>query len=145
MPFHNESTCINASLGLQALAVYALCLLCFPAPAASYTYYPTAESCDIVGDGDIYGIGIRVGIYIQSFAAIVTLLGARAEDLRTLRVGFNAVATAVMINFLKDIRRNSFVYLEFWIIFALLAFILVIFNWMSLSIYMVKERRRWRE
>ncbi|KAF3075515.1 hypothetical protein CFAM422_002540 [Trichoderma lentiforme] len=119
-------------MGQHALKTLALCLLVYPIPVASYTYYRDDESCDLVGDGDIYGIGIRISIYIQSFTAIIGLLASGPEILRPLRFGFNAIATAIVINFFKDINRNGFLYLEYWIIFAQLQFILWILNYISI-------------
>ncbi|KAM6488421.1 hypothetical protein HDV62DRAFT_397011 [Trichoderma sp. SZMC 28011] len=132
MSCHNVIFHINQSQGQHALKTLALCLLVYPIPVASYTYYRDDESCDLVGDGDIYGIGIRISIYIQSFTAIIGLLASGPEILRPLRFGFNAIATAIVINFFKDINRNGFLYLEYWIIFAQLQFILWILNYISI-------------
>ncbi|KAL6833704.1 hypothetical protein J3E69DRAFT_324753 [Trichoderma sp. SZMC 28015] len=115
-----------------------LSLLCFPVPVASYTYYQDAESCDIVGDGDIYGIGIRLSIYIQSFTAMIGLLVAKHEELCALRLSINAVVTAVIANFLKDIHNDNFVYLEYWITFGLLEYTVCAFTTMSLCSILIE-------
>ncbi|EHK15320.1 uncharacterized protein TRIVIDRAFT_64765 [Trichoderma virens Gv29-8] len=109
----------------------AISLTFFPIPVASYTHYRDAESCDLVGDGDIYGKGIRYSLYIQCFTLILAPLGASTQDVHALRIGLNAVATAVIFNFLKDIPRKGFLFLEFWIIVAMLQFILWVCNWIS--------------
>lgn len=135
MPFYNGIFDINQSQGQRTCKMLALCLLLYPIPVASYTYYRDAESCDLVGDSDVYGIGIRISIYIQSFTAIIGLLASGPETLRTLRFGFNAMATGIVFNFLKDIiQHNGFLYLEYCIIVSLLEFFLWIFN----SIFILK-------
>lgn len=129
---------INQWQGHRAFKTLTLCLLLYPIPAASYTYYRDAESCDLVGDGDIYGIGIRISIYIQSFTAILGLVTSGPEILHNLRFSFNAIATGIVINFWKDIHNKGFLYLEYWILLALLQSILFTFNFVS--IIMVIEK-----
>lgn len=118
----------------------------YPVRVASYTFYQDTASCDLVGDSDVYGIGIRISIYIQSFTAIIGLVASGPEILHTLRFGFNAIATGIVLNFLKDIiQQNGFLYLEYWILLSLLEFILWIFNCISILMVGIQVMKEIRE
>lgn len=42
-------------------------------PAEAFTHYKDDGSCQIVGDTDIYGIGVRVGYYFTFFAGVLAI------------------------------------------------------------------------
>ncbi|KAF2681384.1 hypothetical protein K458DRAFT_392174 [Lentithecium fluviatile CBS 122367] len=76
--------------------------------------------CHLYGDGDVYGIGVRTGIYIQCFAALSAKISRRYDDLKSLRLGFNAIGASVVIAMYTNIDEGSFIYLETYILFNLI-------------------------
>jgi hypothetical protein len=63
----------------------------------------TSRSCDTPGDGDIYGLGVRIGLYLQWAAGLILrLLGSwpRISEVRTANnvlCGALALATAINV------------------------------------------------
>jgi hypothetical protein len=59
---------------MNSLAVRTALVLSLSGLAQAVTRYEDEESCRLVGDPDIYGIGVRVGYYFAWFAGIIALL-----------------------------------------------------------------------
>lgn len=70
-------------------------------------------SCQIIGDTDVYGLGIRIGFYLQWFSFPVALL-VDPNEAHSLQVTFNSFSIAVLLNTL--INSNTSLLLVEWYI-----------------------------
>jgi hypothetical protein len=100
---------------------YLVCLITV-ASAGSYYANDDPESCDIIGDVSMYGLGIRLGYYLQWAAAILSVY--LAPDLvKTIYVSFATISIASLVCVFENLRNGYFVALEFHIILLLTAFL----------------------
>ncbi|KAH8771216.1 hypothetical protein F5882DRAFT_465435 [Hyaloscypha sp. PMI_1271] len=67
---------------LAKSAVLVVLLAFFPSAAANTYFTDEPDSCRIIGDVDVYGIGIRLGYYLQYIAAALYVVGKRPDDLK---------------------------------------------------------------
>lgn len=87
------------------------CLLSFLSFTSAHTYFSQDCSCEIQGDSDVYGIGIRVGLYLQWLTRFVTTI---FEPGRTTpaRTASNILILAVFINTFHTVSSESLVALD---------------------------------
>src|SRR5579859_6772859 len=82
------------------------------------------KSCKIIGDADIYGIGIRIGFYLQ-WASVLFAIWLVPEVTKNIRINTNIVTTALYINLFRGAHLNGLIFLEgflvFWMTVLLLA------------------------
>ncbi|KAI4244382.1 MAG: hypothetical protein LQ352_006836 [Teloschistes flavicans] len=87
--------------------------------AAAGTYYlADPNSCQIVGDPDLYGIGVRVGLYLQWLSLFLALVFAPDEAIPALTAS-NIITLAVFISFLVGINADSLIFVDFPIVVCL--------------------------
>ena len=72
-------------------------------------------SCTLSADDDVYGIGLRLGLYLQ-WAAVLAATWCAPNEARYARTITNIVTVAVLANTLKDAHGTSVVALEWWIV-----------------------------
>jgi hypothetical protein len=97
--------------------------LCIP------TFALTIQSptCEIEGDPDIYGIGIRCSFYLQ-WASVVILLFFAPEKGNGSRTACSITTLAIYINTFRNMHQGSLVAIDFPILWYLTSS-LTIYNW----------------
>lgn len=97
-------------------------------PTLQFTHYANENAtavvssvnpCHLYGDSDSYGIGVRISLYLQFFAGMLVQIADLQNELKSIRLGFNIVATATMINTYVGTHQGSFAYLEWYLVSAL--------------------------
>jgi len=73
------------------------------------------KSCTLIADDDVYGIGLRTGLYLQ-WGAVLAATWCAPNEARYARTITNIVTIAVLANTLKETRGGSVVALEWWIV-----------------------------
>ena len=112
------ATCLTKpSLFLILLA------LCTP----TFAITVQTPSCEIEGDPDIYGIGIRSGFYLQ-WAALIIILFFNPKDGDAHRTASAITTFAVYINTFRSMRQGSLIAIDYPLLWYLTSS-LTIFNW----------------
>ncbi|OAA59193.1 hypothetical protein SPI_06395 [Niveomyces insectorum RCEF 264] len=88
-------------------------LLLAARPAAAFTHYDNA--CHIVGDTDIYGIGVRIGYYLTWFAAVLAVGINSNKGITDTLKAVNVMFCAVLIVLIRNVGLGSFAVLEWQI------------------------------
>lgn len=105
-----------------ALLSILICLGGFSVPANARTIQ--TEQCDIYGDPDVYGPGVRYGFYLQWGALIIFLLAA--PDRADIARAANSITTfAVYVNVFRSLHEHSLVTVDWpllWYITSALSF-----------------------
>ena len=114
---------IATCLTKPRLFLILLLALCTPTSAIT----AQSPSCEIEGDPDIYGIGIRTGFYLQ-WAALVIILLFNPKDGDAHRTASAITTFAVYINTFRSMRQGSLVAIDFPLLWYLTSS-LTIFNW----------------
>lgn len=95
------------------------------APVDANTHYISGSgTCQLVGDTDLYGIGIRIGLYLQWASILIALVIAPSESIPTFTAS-NIITFAIIISLLAGISDESLVVAD-WIIVTCLTFVLFI-------------------
>lgn len=96
-----------------------LILTAFPAPSLQYTHY-APDSCDIIGDTNLLGTGVRIGFYLLAIAADVSFIFSDFKSLRRiLRVGTLVSLILVVFGF-RNVTHGSLALLE-WTLVVLMS------------------------
>jgi hypothetical protein len=86
------------------------------APAAAYTVYaPEPGSCRIIGDPDVYGIGIRLCYYLQWVATILASWIAPEQN-SIARTSANTVTLGVLASNFRSAQHGSLIAVEWYIV-----------------------------
>ncbi|EPE26555.1 hypothetical protein GLAREA_02468 [Glarea lozoyensis ATCC 20868] len=81
------------------------------------------QPCHIFGDGDIYGVGVRVSFYIQFFSSIAAL-AANIDECITLSTNtLTIIGMALWINLMVNSTGDTLVILDWVIILSIIAFL----------------------
>ncbi|KAK3356619.1 hypothetical protein B0T25DRAFT_565963 [Lasiosphaeria hispida] len=104
-----------------ALAVTAVLLSA--SPTAAFTHYEDDGSCQIVGDTDIYGVGVRVGYYLTFFAGVLAVGFNNSKGTTDSLKAVNTIFSAILIVLIRNAALGSFAVLE-WQIATVLVFLL---------------------
>jgi hypothetical protein len=89
-------------------------------PSLQFTHYSEKPgSCDIIGDPDTYGIGVRISFYLNWAAAFLALLFNLHDEHKGSRRAINAIAIVVVTNTLINTTKGSFAMLEWYIVFSM--------------------------
>src|SRR5664279_2422907 len=79
---------------------------------------PVLESvkpCHLTGDPDLFGLGIRLGFYLQYFAAIIAILTGFDQQFLGWRAGFIPLAAATFISLCINSTDNTLVIMDWTI------------------------------
>ncbi|KAL8630938.1 hypothetical protein Q9189_003355 [Teloschistes chrysophthalmus] len=89
--------------------------------AASTHYLTDPSSCQIVGDTDLYGIGVRVGLYLQWLSLFLALVFASSNEAIHAFTASNVITLAVFTSFLVGINDDAdgLVFVDFPIVVCL--------------------------
>ena len=101
-------------MGIRAILV--LILLQTQATLQYTQFDPDTDSCVIIGDPDLYGLGIRLSFYLSWSGAFASVLFKRHDACREVRKAANLVALAVLIDLIIGTTQGSFALLEFSIV-----------------------------
>lgn len=116
----NDSTIMANRVLLLALIAFVLAV-----PVDANTYYMSeSDRCQLLGDVDLYGIGIRIGLYLQWTSILIALLIAPSESIPTFTAS-NIITFAIIISLLAGISNESLVVAD-WTIVTCLTFVLFI-------------------
>jgi hypothetical protein len=77
------------------------------------------KPCHLTGDPDLYGIGIRVGFYLQYLAAIIAIVSKADEDFIGWRVAFVPLAAATFLGLCVNSTRDTLVIMDWAIMLEL--------------------------
>jgi hypothetical protein len=107
-------------------------------PSLQFThYFEEPGSCDIIGDPDTYGIGVRISFYLNWAAAFLALLFNLHDEHKGSRRAINAIAIAVVTNTLINTTKGSFAMLEWYIVFTMVLIlpitVSVPFSWTAIK------------
>ncbi|KAI4098236.1 MAG: hypothetical protein L6R37_006606, partial [Teloschistes peruensis] len=75
--------------------------------AASTHYLADPDSCQIVGDTDLYGIGVRVGLYLQWLSLFLAVVFASPNEAIHAFTASNIITLAVFTSFLVGINSDA--------------------------------------
>ena len=95
-----------------------LFLLAFTRASSALTVFsndPT-ESCVIMGDPDLYGIGVRLSYYLSFSAAVLASSCGLFDELSNIRRGIIIITSAVLIETIISSTKGSFSILEWYIV-----------------------------
>ncbi|KAK4458474.1 hypothetical protein QBC42DRAFT_276589 [Cladorrhinum samala] len=95
--------------------LYLLILSLSATPAAAITQYAEAPSCQIIGDPDIYGIGVRLGYYLTFFAGAIAVCSRNKRAMGETIKPINIIFCAVLIALIRNTLKGSFALLEWQI------------------------------
>ncbi|KAI5776787.1 hypothetical protein EDC01DRAFT_440904 [Geopyxis carbonaria] len=85
-------------------------------PVHAHTYFTSdASRCDITGDPDIYGIGLRLGFYLQWLCYPIALV-THPADSGAIRTAGNIFSIAVMVNLFRTTGAENLALIEYWIV-----------------------------
>ena len=65
-------------------------------PSDAATHYSTTDSCHIIGDTDLYGIGIRLGMYLQWASLVIASLIAPSQS-RPAGLGAFVITVSILV------------------------------------------------
>ncbi|KAL4998737.1 hypothetical protein BDV10DRAFT_184873 [Aspergillus recurvatus] len=104
-------------------------VLSLSVPTHQMTQYIDGSSCDIMGDGDVYGIGVRLGYYFSWLSGLIAVVCDNPQAVRDTRRGVILISLAVFIIIIRNTLNGSFAILEWSIVFpmAIWAPLLVLF------------------
>ena len=87
-------------------------------PSLQLTHYvDDPDSCDIIGDTDIYGIGVRISYYIAFWSGIIAMIFSHSSAIRDCRKGLNIISSAVFVTVIRNTLQGSFAVFEWYIVF----------------------------
>jgi hypothetical protein len=103
------------SRGLSLVALFA-CMR----PCLAFTHYEE-DSCQIIGDPDVYGIGVRLSYYIATVSMIIAVAAGNPSAGNDVLKGLNIINFAILKIVIRNILEGSFALLEWLIVFPLIA------------------------
>lgn len=116
-----EPTALAYLSQFNCLATICLLLLWQTSPAHAFTYFSDVPgSCELIGDTDLYSVGIRLSFYFSWVSGWIIMLFSLGEELKIIRRASNAVAIAVLIDLLISTSHGSFAVLEWFIVYPLI-------------------------
>ena len=59
---------------MNRVALLLVLVLLYADPTIPFTHYAAERSCDLIGDTDVYGVGVRISFYLNWAAAYVALV-----------------------------------------------------------------------
>ncbi|KAK0732037.1 hypothetical protein B0H67DRAFT_92649 [Lasiosphaeris hirsuta] len=93
-------------------------LLSLAAPSMQVTHYETG-SCQIIGDPDLYGIGVRVSYYLAFASGVIALLFGNARAVEDVKKGNAIVGFSLFIILVRNARQGSLAVLEWELVFTM--------------------------
>jgi hypothetical protein len=94
-------------------------ILALITPSTQFTHYEE-NSCTIVGDADVYGIGVRISYYLTFFSGITALAFANKSATDDAKKGNAIIGFAVLIILIRNATQGSLAVFEFEILFTMM-------------------------
>ena len=104
-----------------------LALSAIPSVQANTQFSREPGSCDIEGDADVYGIGIRLSYYLQLLALIATVW-IDPTMAKGIRVTTNILSIVLFVNTIRGANVDNSLMVVEWYIVQYLVFFMWIFN-----------------
>jgi hypothetical protein len=89
------------------------------APSIQFTHYEE-NSCTIIGDPDVYGIGVRISYYLTFFSGVIALAFANHAAANDAKKGNAVIGFAVLIILIRNAMQGSLAVFEFEILFTMM-------------------------
>jgi len=105
-------------LAYKSLLCGILSILIFSPVSSGYTVFSDdpPDSCVIIGDPDLYGIGVRLSYYLSFSAIVLATIFDLRDELSATRRGIIIITTAVLIDSIIGMTKGSFSILEWYIV-----------------------------
>ncbi|EXL64652.1 hypothetical protein FOPG_19093 [Fusarium oxysporum f. sp. conglutinans race 2 54008] len=84
--------------------------------SANTTASTSAERCQLIGDPDLYGLGVRLSFYISWAAGLLASALGTIEALKSPRLNSNVLLLTLLIVLIHGMHRGSFAVLEWYIV-----------------------------
>lgn len=94
-------------------------ILALITPSTQFTHYEE-NSCTIIGDADVYGIGVRISYYLTFFSGITALAFANKSATDDAKKGNAVIGFAVLIILIRNATQGSLAIFEFEILFTMM-------------------------
>ncbi|KAL3478264.1 hypothetical protein BJX99DRAFT_256589 [Aspergillus californicus] len=85
-------------------------------------YVDDPDSCAIIGDGDVYGIGVRLGYYCAWFSGLLAVAFNDAKAVRDARKGVCIISLAVLAILIRNTLNGSFAVLEWTLVLPMVIY-----------------------
>ncbi|KAL4820363.1 hypothetical protein BDW67DRAFT_172606 [Aspergillus spinulosporus] len=82
-------------------------------------YTDDFSSCNVIGDGDVYGIGVRLGYYFSWISGLIAVAFDNPKAVRDTRRGVILISLAVFIIIIRNTTNGNFALLEWSIVFPM--------------------------
>lgn len=121
----NNTNMKCSAIHKEAWLLLAITMLALVASVDANTHYINgAGTCQLLGDTDLYGTGIRVGLILQWASILIAFVIALLESIPTF-TSSNIITFAIIISLLAGISDESLVVAD-WVIVTCLTFVLFI-------------------
>ncbi|KAK0702734.1 hypothetical protein B0H67DRAFT_650111 [Lasiosphaeris hirsuta] len=74
------------------------------------------QPCHLIGDPDLYGVGVRAAFYLSYFTCVLAFLFGLVDQFRSPRLSFNILFLTIMIILVRNANVGSFVLFEWYIV-----------------------------
>lgn len=92
--------------------------LTFIAPSSQFTHYEE-NSCTIIRDADVYGIGVRISYYLTFFSGFIGLAFSSEIATNDAKRGNAIISFLILIILIRNAMQDSLAVFEFEIIFTM--------------------------
>ncbi|EWY79534.1 hypothetical protein FOYG_17335 [Fusarium oxysporum NRRL 32931] len=99
----------------QPLVIFVFVSLLHPAHAGTH-FSDQSGSCQIIGDPDIYGMGIRMGFYLQWASMQLGWLFNLRSQIHSMVDAWNIILVTIYINTYISHRQGSLMAIEWWVV-----------------------------
>ncbi len=106
------------------LLLVTLTILSLASLSAQFTHYEEG-SCDLIGDPDLYGIGVRTSYYLTYFSGILALAYGTPNVVKDAKKGAAIIGFAVLIILIQNAVQGSLAVFEWQIIFQMMFTLMV--------------------
>ncbi len=101
-----------------AFPLIALTFLSLAAPSAQFTHYEEG-SCQIIGDPDLYGVGVRISYYLAFLAGVVALAFGNSRAVEDAKKGNAIIGFALLIILVRNAVQGSLAVFEWDLVFTM--------------------------
>ncbi|KAK3985870.1 hypothetical protein QBC44DRAFT_373736 [Cladorrhinum sp. PSN332] len=79
----------------------------------------SVHPCTLVGDPDLYGLGVRIAFYISFGTCLIAILFGLFDELKSPRLSFNVLLATLLIILVRNVHQGSFAIFEWYIVTGL--------------------------